>query len=178
METGMVKGGEALVPHLFQFLVLLTSDQSKLVTIPQVDDGVKWLGTEWSGAIVFCCFFFRLYKCVMVSWLLGIMLRLLQYQHFNLLSSACLYVPHAYLQTQTFKGWQFLGNYVWFTVCLSVRICTPMFREVALNMLLRLIEHPRVIVLLTHVLDFYKRKKTRWQEVRMYVHTHMYMCMF
>ena len=36
METGMVKGGEALVPHLFQFLVLLASDQSKLVTIPQV----------------------------------------------------------------------------------------------------------------------------------------------
>lgn len=36
METGMVKGGEALVPHLFQYLVLLTSDQSKLVTIPQV----------------------------------------------------------------------------------------------------------------------------------------------
>lgn len=36
METGMVKGGEALVPHLFQFLVLLASDQSKLVTVPQV----------------------------------------------------------------------------------------------------------------------------------------------
>lgn len=36
METGMVRGGEALVPHLFQFLVLLASDQSKLVTIPQV----------------------------------------------------------------------------------------------------------------------------------------------
>lgn len=36
METGMVKGGEALVPHLFQFLVLLASDQSKLVTVPEV----------------------------------------------------------------------------------------------------------------------------------------------
>lgn len=36
METGMVKGGEALVPHLFQFLVLLSSDQSKLVSVPQV----------------------------------------------------------------------------------------------------------------------------------------------
>ena len=32
-------------------------------------------------------------------------------------------------------------------------------------MLLRVIEHPRVIVLLTQVLDFYRRKKTRWQEV-------------
>ncbi len=32
----MVKGGEALVPHLFQFLVLLASDQSKLVSVPQV----------------------------------------------------------------------------------------------------------------------------------------------
>lgn len=40
METGMVKGGEALVPHLFQFLVLLASDQSKLMTIPQVSEGL------------------------------------------------------------------------------------------------------------------------------------------
>ena len=36
MESGMVRGGEGLVPYLFQFLVLLSSDQSKLVTIPQV----------------------------------------------------------------------------------------------------------------------------------------------
>ena len=36
MESGMVRGGEALVPYLFQFLVLLSADQSKLVTIPQV----------------------------------------------------------------------------------------------------------------------------------------------
>ncbi len=36
METGMVRGGETLVPHLFQFLVLLAYDQSKLVTVPQV----------------------------------------------------------------------------------------------------------------------------------------------
>lgn len=32
----MVKGGEALVPHLFQFLVLLAYDQSKLITVPEV----------------------------------------------------------------------------------------------------------------------------------------------
>ena len=38
-------------------------------------------------------------------------------------------------------------------------------REVALNMLLRLTEHSRIVVLLTHVLEFYKRKKARWQEV-------------
>ena len=36
MEHGAVKGGERLVPHLFQFLVLLANDQSKLVTVPQV----------------------------------------------------------------------------------------------------------------------------------------------
>lgn len=36
METGMVKGAETLVPHLFQFLVMLAYDSSKLVTIPQV----------------------------------------------------------------------------------------------------------------------------------------------
>lgn len=33
-------------------------------------------------------------------------------------------------------------------------------------MLLRLIEHPRVIVLLTHVLDCYKKKEVQWLEVR------------
>ena len=32
----MVKGAETLVPHLFQFLVMLAYDSSKLVTIPQV----------------------------------------------------------------------------------------------------------------------------------------------
>ncbi len=36
METGVVKGGETLVPHLFQFLVLLTYDNSKLISIPEV----------------------------------------------------------------------------------------------------------------------------------------------
>ena len=36
METGMVKGAETLVPHLFQFLVMLAYDSSKLVTVPQV----------------------------------------------------------------------------------------------------------------------------------------------
>ena len=36
METGMVKGAETLVPHLFQFLVMLAYDSSKLVTVPHV----------------------------------------------------------------------------------------------------------------------------------------------
>ena len=36
METGNVKGGAQLVPHLFQFLVLLANDSSKLVSIPEV----------------------------------------------------------------------------------------------------------------------------------------------
>ena len=39
------------------------------------------------------------------------------------------------------------------------------YREVALNMLLRLTEHSRIVVLLTHVLECYKKKKARWQEV-------------
>ena len=34
----MVKGAETLVPHLFQFLVMLAYDSSKLVTIPQVSE--------------------------------------------------------------------------------------------------------------------------------------------
>ena len=38
METGMVKGAETLVPHLFQFLVMLAYDSSKLVTVPQVSE--------------------------------------------------------------------------------------------------------------------------------------------
>ena len=64
METGMVKGGEALVPHLFQFLVLLASDQSKILTIPQVSRCFEWcLGN--SGDL-YC----RSYRCVTVSWLL------------------------------------------------------------------------------------------------------------
>lgn len=38
METGMVQGAERLVPYLFQFLVLLAYDHSKLVTVPQVGE--------------------------------------------------------------------------------------------------------------------------------------------
>ena len=36
METGCVAGGAQLVPHLFQFLVMLAHDSSKLVNIPEV----------------------------------------------------------------------------------------------------------------------------------------------
>ena len=36
MESGVVRGGEQLVPYLFQFLVLLAYDNSKLVSVPQV----------------------------------------------------------------------------------------------------------------------------------------------
>jgi len=36
MESESVRGGEKLVPHLFQFLVLLANDQSKLITVPHV----------------------------------------------------------------------------------------------------------------------------------------------
>ena len=38
-------------------------------------------------------------------------------------------------------------------------------REVVLNMLLRLIEHPRIIVLLCYVLDCYHKNRDRWQQV-------------
>lgn len=40
METGVVKGAETLVPHLFQFLVMLAYDSSKLVTVPQVSNSI------------------------------------------------------------------------------------------------------------------------------------------
>ena len=36
MESGVVRGSERLVPHLFHFLVLLANDNSKLVTVPEV----------------------------------------------------------------------------------------------------------------------------------------------
>ena len=36
----MVKGAETLVPHLFQFLVMLAYDSSKLVTVPQVSNSI------------------------------------------------------------------------------------------------------------------------------------------
>lgn len=39
------------------------------------------------------------------------------------------------------------------------------YREVVVSMLLRLVEYSRVVVLLTHVLDCYKRKKQKWKEV-------------
>lgn len=38
-------------------------------------------------------------------------------------------------------------------------------REVVVNMLLRLVEHSRVMVLLTYVLDCYRRNTQKWQEV-------------
>ena len=39
------------------------------------------------------------------------------------------------------------------------------FREVVMSMLLRLVEHSRVVYLLTHVLDCYKKKKSKWLQV-------------
>lgn len=64
------------------------------------------------------------------------------------------------LDIQRFFCFSLINNIV------TAKLFPFFYREVALNMLLRLIEHPRVIVLLTHVLDCYKRKKeSRWQEV-------------
>jgi hypothetical protein len=64
METGMVKGAETLVPHLFQFLVMLAYDSSKLVTVPQVSNSMAMLVTTTIG----CLSSLRLCKSVMVSW--------------------------------------------------------------------------------------------------------------
>ena len=53
METGMVKGAETLVPHLFQFLVMLAYDSSKLVTVPQVRRFTKFYNVHYySSALV------------------------------------------------------------------------------------------------------------------------------
>ncbi len=48
MEMGVVKGGETIVPHLFQFLVLLAYDNSKLMSIPEVcRAGTQWCRTHY-----------------------------------------------------------------------------------------------------------------------------------
>lgn len=41
-------------------------------------------------------------------------------------------------------------------------------REVVMSMLLRLVEYSKVVSLLTHVLDCYKKKKPKWQQVAKY----------
>lgn len=38
-------------------------------------------------------------------------------------------------------------------------------REVVLNMLLRLVEHSRIIILLTYVLECYSRNRRHWNQV-------------
>ncbi len=55
-------------------------------------------------------------------------------------------------------------------VCGCVRVgvvCAMLahFREVVMSMLLRLVEYSKVISLLTNVLDCYRKKKVKWQEV-------------
>jgi len=53
MESESVRGGEKLVPHLFQFLVLLANDQSKLITVPQVCMGMRITNMGGIGIILF-----------------------------------------------------------------------------------------------------------------------------
>ena len=48
--------------------------------------------------------------------------------------------------------------------CHQLMFVNPL-REVVVNMLLRLVEHSRVMVLLTYVLDCYRRNMQKWQEV-------------
>ena len=48
-------------------------------------------------------------------------------------------------------------------------------REVVLNMLLRLSEYPQIVVLLSYVLDCYKKSRDRWQQVCAYNATEGYM---
>ena len=62
METGVVKGAETLVPHLFQFLVMLAYDSSKLVTVPQVSNCIYGNVTQHYLSSL------RLCKSVMVLW--------------------------------------------------------------------------------------------------------------
>ena len=66
METGMVKGAETLVPHLFQFLVVLAYDSSKLVSVPQVSESTAVL----LCSIHYCIYLSTLRSCknVMVLW--------------------------------------------------------------------------------------------------------------
>ena len=63
METGVVKGAETLVPHLFQFLVMLAYDSSKLVTVPQVSNSVAL-----AVVTVSCFSLLRLCKSVTAFW--------------------------------------------------------------------------------------------------------------
>lgn len=64
METGMVKGAETLVPHLFQFLVMLAYDSSKLVTVPQVSECTAVLYSTTAS----CPSSHRSCRNVMVLW--------------------------------------------------------------------------------------------------------------
>ncbi|XP_019850343.1 PREDICTED: huntingtin-like isoform X2 [Amphimedon queenslandica] len=118
METGSVKGGAQLVPHLFQFLVMLAHDQSKLITIPEV-----------------------MQKCdsVMASGQ-------------NMISFA---IP----------ALQPLVLYLFVRPTTSKLIDLPTLREVVLNMLLRLVEYPRVIQLLIGVLECYQTNAQEWSTV-------------
>lgn len=52
---------------------------------------------------------------------------------------------------------------------LFIHMFVNLLREVVVNMLLRLVEHSRVMVLLTYVLDCYRRNTQKWQEVSTYV---------
>jgi huntingtin len=118
MESGSVKGGAQLVPHLFQFLVMLAHDQSKKVSIPEV-----------------------MQKCdaVMAS-------------NQNMTSFA---IPA--LQPLV------LYLFVRPNPLESTELRTQ--REVALNMLLRLIDYSRVIQLLICVLECYQSNAQEWSTI-------------
>lgn len=49
----MVKGAETLVPHLFQFLVMLAYDSSKLVSVPQVSESTVCVVQHGTTVTVF-----------------------------------------------------------------------------------------------------------------------------
>ena len=70
MESGNVGGGAQLVPHLFQFLVMLSSD-SKLVSIPEVVFKciivIRFHSSYYYYAIYTCMLIFIHNDCV-CSW--------------------------------------------------------------------------------------------------------------
>jgi hypothetical protein len=117
MESGVVRDGEDLVPFLFQFLVLLAYDNSKLVSVPEVMQRCDSVMASGHSVDTFA-------------------IPALQPLVLNLFVRPG--KEGSELETQ---------------------------REVVLSMLLRVVDHSRVLSLLTHVLDCFSRSTKHWHRV-------------
>lgn len=136
METGVVRDGEDLVPFLFQFLVLLAYDNSQLVSVPQVS----------------LLFMLGLFKCA----------RYVFYQ----VMQRCDGVMASGHSVDTFA----IPALQPLVLNLFVRPGSEgpeleTQREVVLSMLLRVVDHSRVLSLLTHVLDCFSHSAQHWHRV-------------